>query len=75
MKLRDWKPINWEEIKRDLYGVEIEQIRETILKELEKKSTRLEHSCNPPILGYKVKNPTLVIEPPMYLINLGEPIK
>lgn len=86
MKLRDWKPDNWEDIKKVLIedffssyprteDEKVEIIREIILKELGKKSIRLEHSCNPSVLGYKVKDPTLVIEPPMYLINLGEPIK
>lgn len=86
MSLRDWKPSNWEKVKKglieDFFGSypktedeKVEIVREAVLLELEKRSIRLEHSCNPSILGYKVKDPTLVIEPPMYLINLGEPIK
>jgi hypothetical protein len=90
MRLRDWKPDNWEGLKKSfkkvyrevdtdyhypLTRVDIEQVRESILSELEKKVIRFQHSCNPCLTGLEVKDPTLVIEPPMYLIDLGDPLK
>ena len=90
MKLRDWKPDNWETLKKvlkrgytevdsgynyTLYEVDLEKVRQTILSELEKRVIRFQHSCNPCLTGLEVKDPTLVIEPPMYLIDLGDPLK
>jgi hypothetical protein len=81
MRLRDWEPKDWYKIKNRLAdtvfdGYElVDKTREAILSELEKKSISFQHSCSPLLSGYKVKDPTLIIEPPMYLINLGEPLK
>jgi len=90
MRLKDWKPDGWDELKKilkkgytevdtgypyTLYSVDLEQVRQTILSELEKKVIKFQHSCNPPLTGLEVKNPSIIIEPPMYLIDLGEPLK
>lgn len=80
MRLRDWKPDNWDresrklasETRFDSYEL-VEFIRIYLMESLEKKSIKLQHSCNPFLTGLEVKDPTIVIEPPMYLINLGEP--
>lgn len=84
MKLRDWKPDNWQEIKdfatstyykHDDLESAFNDLRMYLMNSLEKKVIPFQHSCRPPISGKEVKNPTLVIEPPMYLIDLGEPLR
>ena len=85
MNLVDWRPKNWYSIKQDLIGEckderqdideLLEGVRRALLSELQKKVIKFQHSCNPCLTGLEVKDPTLVIEPPMYLIDLGDPLK
>lgn len=81
MKLVNWEPEDWSIIKNrlaetvyDPYDL-IEGVRKILLTELQRKVVKFQHSCNPSLTGQEVPNPSLVIEPPMYLINLGDPLK